>query len=512
MTILLAEDETQTRQSIARMLEAISGVELVDKAADGNTAIKMLKKYNYDILITDICMPGASGLDIIKFIRERNLNIELLIMSGYNNFEYAHQALKYHVMDYLLKPVDPMELTNIMLKLTANIASKTFNEKSSRTSFFNKLLNVENNLSTKKLLDEMNSLKIPTDFNLYMISFLMMQTSSGQMTAEQNDRMHGFLKNLRTYDVIAYDFPYQGFDSAILFMFNNTTVPKALEKAKEISVELENFIYNETNMHSTLFAAPPVSSLQMLFHIQQAARKRAIAEFNQTSPFILCQEMEPDKEAVTSSVRNFNNLIDNLLAITHTSEKEIREYVNKVAKEMKTLMLNSELDADRCMARFKLSLGNIVSEEQSSPELTTLMNDLLASEKLSTKKDCIERILLLVRQMKLENNVPVSKLICTHIENRIQSHLSEEDFTVLDAIEGLNYSENYIRYIFKHHTGMSIKEYIIKEKIEKAKQLLAEDIQIKKVAAMTGYNNQRYFACCFKSYTGMTPSEWKNQN
>ena len=81
---------------------------------------------------------------------------------------------------------------------------------------------------------------------------------------------------------------------------------------------------------------------------------------------------------------------------------------------------------------------------------------------------------------------------------------------IQDAIEGLNYSENYLRYIFSNTEGMSIKECIIRTRMEKAKTYIEEGLMIKDIAELTGYNNQRYFARCFKDYTGMTPTEWRD--
>ena len=101
------------------------------------------------------------------------------------------------------------------------------------------------------------------------------------------------------------------------------------------------------------------------------------------------------------------------------------------------------------------------------------------------------------------------KSMIEKIKETIKKNISNEDFTVSDAIKGISYSENYIRYIFSNSEGMSIKDYMIKIRMQKAFLLLKEGKPIKDVAEAAGYTNQRYFARYFKEYTGMTPSEWK---
>ena len=106
-------------------------------------------------------------------------------------------------------------------------------------------------------------------------------------------------------------------------------------------------------------------------------------------------------------------------------------------------------------------------------------------------------------------NIPLSDVLTGTIRRRVQENIANESFSIQDAIKGLNYSENYIRYIFTNSEGMTIKEYITSERMKHASALLEEGKAVKDVAESSGFSNQRYFAKCFKDFFGMTPTEYR---
>lgn len=117
-TILLAEDEVKIREGLKTILEdIIGGFQVVGEAANGKEAQRFLETQVPDVLITDIRMPEMQGLDLIHRIREVYPEIFIIIISGYSDFTYARSAIKYGVSDYLLKPVDRVELTLAMEKI-----------------------------------------------------------------------------------------------------------------------------------------------------------------------------------------------------------------------------------------------------------------------------------------------------------------------------------------------------------------------------------------------------------
>ncbi|HOO29087.1 MAG TPA: response regulator [Lachnospiraceae bacterium] len=116
--IVVAEDEALLLENLIQKIEAADlGFEVIGSAQTGIQAYELVEELNPDVLITDIRMPAMDGLSLIQKINESHPRMDCIITSGYSDFEYARTALKYHVYDYLLKPVDIEELKTVLKKL-----------------------------------------------------------------------------------------------------------------------------------------------------------------------------------------------------------------------------------------------------------------------------------------------------------------------------------------------------------------------------------------------------------
>lgn len=120
--VFLAEDEIVIRNGIKNSIEwEKEGYEFVGEAGDGELAYPMILKTKPDILITDIRMPFMDGLELSRLVRQELPDIRILILSGYDEFDYAKEAIKLRVAEYLLKPVSSAKLLGVLKEITASI-------------------------------------------------------------------------------------------------------------------------------------------------------------------------------------------------------------------------------------------------------------------------------------------------------------------------------------------------------------------------------------------------------
>ncbi len=123
--VLIADDEPKVSQLIKNLIQwEPLGLQLVGIANDGIKALEMIEMYRPDIVITDIRMPGFDGIELIKRAKLSHADIDFIIISGYQHFDYAHNAIKYNVKDYLLKPLKNKKLTARYRKSLKNIIEK----------------------------------------------------------------------------------------------------------------------------------------------------------------------------------------------------------------------------------------------------------------------------------------------------------------------------------------------------------------------------------------------------
>ena len=129
LKVVIADDEVRICQLIQALVNwEEMGMEIAGTANNGIDACEVIEKESPDILITDIRMPGCSGLELIEKIKKTKPELEIIIISGYAHFEYAQQAIRYGVGYYLLKPINKVELMGILEKLKNKIGERIDSE------------------------------------------------------------------------------------------------------------------------------------------------------------------------------------------------------------------------------------------------------------------------------------------------------------------------------------------------------------------------------------------------
>ena len=132
---LLVDDEALTREAISENIPwAELGFELIASCENGREAMEQMEKTTPDLLLTDICMPYVDGIELARYVHEHHPDTRTVIISGYDEFEYAKQAVRYQVMEYILKPITPTELMEVLGRVR-----KSLDEKNARSKTLKKL-------------------------------------------------------------------------------------------------------------------------------------------------------------------------------------------------------------------------------------------------------------------------------------------------------------------------------------------------------------------------------------
>lgn len=117
--VILVDDEPIIKQSLQKLIEQTSDFHVVGVAENGKEALQLAKRYSPKLIITDIRMPIMDGLELMKIAKEYNSSVEIILLTGYAEFEFARQAVKLGAIDYLLKPIEPDLLANALDKIRA---------------------------------------------------------------------------------------------------------------------------------------------------------------------------------------------------------------------------------------------------------------------------------------------------------------------------------------------------------------------------------------------------------
>jgi len=182
--VLLVDDEMIIRQGLRVLIDWKSlGLELVAEAENGESALKLIKEFKPHILITDVKMPKMNGLELIKEINAMGLNIKTIIISGYDDFAYVKEALKYGVYEYILKPIRESDIVSILKDVVRDMdhtiirsINSSESEKLMKDNLFNRLIN--NSITTIDFLEKARFLNMDVSDKPYRVMTVEIDGSS----------------------------------------------------------------------------------------------------------------------------------------------------------------------------------------------------------------------------------------------------------------------------------------------------------------------------------------------
>lgn len=192
LQILLVEDETNLRSRFRKLLEnVIGGCQVVGEVSNGLEALEWLKTNVTEIVITDIRMKDMNGIDLMKRLKEQNPSMPVVIISGYSDFTFVREALRYEVTDYLLKPLDRVELTQVIQKLTNKLKGNNLIPIEQRAGVEILSTNTTNTVSVNEVKERQIIRKIKA-----IIESRLEQDISLQYLADQVNLNHRYLSVL----------------------------------------------------------------------------------------------------------------------------------------------------------------------------------------------------------------------------------------------------------------------------------------------------------------------------
>jgi DNA-binding NarL/FixJ family response regulator len=152
MKILIADDHSIVREGLKQYVKTLDEVKLIDEAVNGNEAWAKIKEGDYDLVILDVSMPGMSGLDVLRNIKERNLQTRVLILTVHPQEQYAIHAFKMGASGYLSKDSAFEELTLAIKKIASGgrYVASAFAEKLAFNGFDSDTHTLHENLSERE--------------------------------------------------------------------------------------------------------------------------------------------------------------------------------------------------------------------------------------------------------------------------------------------------------------------------------------------------------------------------
>ena len=211
--LLLVDDEILVREAIAGNIHWKElGYELVSTCENGKEAITYIKENKVDVVLTDVCMPFIDGIELSKYIHINNLEIDVIIFSGYNEFEYAQKAIRYGVSEYLSKPITSYELSEVLINLKKRLDKKKEIEnefKKINKSYFKNLILIQSKIIKNLIMGneleesrkEIEEYGINIDYLAYRVAIIEIDIYSDSYNTDKDKIKQGDMKSFVIYNI-----------------------------------------------------------------------------------------------------------------------------------------------------------------------------------------------------------------------------------------------------------------------------------------------------------------------
>lgn len=521
MKILIVDDEALIRQKLNRIVEeVVHGMHTIIAVSDSAQALSVVDQEQPEIILTDIRMPGVTGIELARHVHEKGYHAKVIFITGYSEFQYARAGIEYQVSDYLLKPVDEKEAAKCVRNAIADYSRERRHEEMYRVfqTYFAEHLEEVRQQFVEKLLFQPASLskqqteiqkqQLQMEFQDYRLAALVFSTERNLFEEESYyEYMIGQYFKKKYENVLSYDL------GGVLYLLwpceeqrekTGWEFCKKIEKAK---AELEKAY----PIHLTFGVS---SSSDNLAEIQilkkQVLRCLEYGKSVDRAGIITIEEI-PDSYGQDT----YFDIMDEITRLIQFLRCGDRDKVKKAAEQV----LNG---ADKKSGGFlenmiELIISNVNIFLDSVPlepgEKENLQNTV--EYKIHAQSDSAMRVECLKYWLEYVSD-SIHNLQSGEQNRFIQSVYDYIDKNFQNPIGLANVSEyvsrnpSYVSRLIKQCTGKNFSQILMNRRVEEAKKLLrSTTLKVTQIAEQVGYPNIQYFNRVFSGQVNMSPGEYR---
>ena len=541
LKIFLAEDEVVVRETIKRMIpwEEL-GFELVGEAADGEMALPLLIRQQPDLLITDIKMPFMDGLTLARLAKKEIPGLKVVILSGYDDFNYAKQAIGIGVEDYLLKPITKNALIERLSEIRSRYEHEKTQkeyyekfqremqayEKNSRRDFFEALVGGSMDMMEVYKRAEKLGLDIVAEaYNVLIFTMNCDEDFSGQRD-EYSSWEAESLELLENF--------FAGHSSAMLFRSNIFSYGVLLKGQRETIEEntracvdeIRKILSRQDGRREWFLAVGQsvdrLSQIQKSYHTaSRAFSQRYLYDEN----ILYYDEMEtmehPGGQAETEDNAYLQKVDVNALnpailqkflsnGLQEETENFVKDYFYAIGQEpMESLVFRNYviLNVRFSVISFIKGLGCDTNEMESADTEEVLAE---SGKNMESAIAYAKKMISQAIEIRDQNSGNKNRSILKTAVDFIDSHYMDEEISLNTVANVANVSSNHFSALFSQNMGQTFIEYLTSLRMNKAKELLrCTGMRSSEIAGEIGYKDAHYFSYLFKKTQGMTPSDYR---
>ncbi|MFB9276111.1 response regulator [Cohnella cellulosilytica] len=527
--IMLVDDEAEVREGIRnRIAWQEHGYDCVGDYENGMDALEAAELLKPDVVLTDINMPFMDGLELTRQLAERLPWTKVVILTGYDDFDYAQRAVKLSVKDFILKPITREELIGVL----DSIKGELDEEKDRRENLVRlerqlreslpvlKERFLERMVGTSIGLGEMAQRMAYFGLNLPGPAYVVLAADADHFgeAAPDADRellrfaLHNIVQEIAARE--AESAVFRSREEKAVCILSGGADDRLFDRAQALAEEIRRSVETYLRFTVTVGIGLPVSGLA---DIRQAYRS-AVAALDYrvllgTNRVISITDLEGRRGLSADTTGDWERRL--VIGVKTGSAEETEQAAAAIVSQLKTAAPSIEQAYVR-IQKLIVSLLNALEESGAgaglfgdgvNPITEVYRFKTLDEIELWLKELCGESI-----RMLAEKRSDMARGFMVKAEAYIRDNFADPGLSLKTVCEIVHMSNSYFSAMFKARTGKTFVEYLTWHRVEKAKELLAAtDLKSYEIAAEVGYADPHYFSVLFKKATGDTPTEYRNR-
>ena len=520
--VLLVDDEEDIRVGISRKMDWEGlGFTLVGEAENGREALELAEVLSPDVVLTDIKMPFLDGLELCRILSGRLPASRFVIFSGFDEFQYAKQAIQMNVFEYILKPISAEELSGVLRKLRETLDTERTQRQNTellrrryeeslpvlRELFCTQLL--EGSIPPEEAVDRAARLELDLSGEAWVAALASIEGTTDRREMLALALRQLLEEGLQLPGCRCRAFLY-GDGAAVLAAFQGTGSIYTFIEALERVCALTQSYLGQT---LTIGVGTPCAEVGGLPQSAEGARSAlAYRGLEGTGRVIYIGDLEP--EAGISLSFDENDERELSAAVKLGGQQEVQEVVDRLTRRLRASGLGAGqwnlffLELLTCLLRLARGAG-LDLEEVFGPGFTGAVQASDFSSPGALGEWCLERCLRIQALIRRQRTDSAGRTV-ERAREFIREHYGESDLSVERLCDHLHLSSAYFSTLFKKGTGMSFTAYVTVVRMEAAAEALKNsEEKTYLIARQCGYEDANYFSYVFKRHFGVSPTKYR---
>lgn len=527
-SVLFVDDEEEVFQVIMKKLDWESmGFRIAGYARNGVEALEMAEELQIDVVMTDIQMPYMDGLTFCKKLKELYRKTKIIIFSGFDEFEYAREAIKIEAEEYILKPINAIELRQVFARIKTNL-DQEMDEKRNidklQEYYLESLPVLQDNFLISLVdgrigRDQIQKYAADYQVSLHGPCFVVTVIHISKPDSDGgNESMDPFLQTIAVKKLVEEQLS-SAWDSRSVIYLGDILMLTQLPKEEDVTRftdemdKLCRMAKRICNAGMTAGIGYPCHRPELIYVSYQGA-KTAVSYrvlYGNTRAINIA---ETDPKENTDILWEESCIQDIFKKIKMGGEgelrKAVREFSARLAGSRMSLQKYRLLLMELVTEIFRFCGNNQMNQDEIFGENSDIYNQVLQLESAEAFCGWLEESCIRMQKRVLYERQDTTKSFVTKAIEYVKEHYGDQDLSIETICSHLSVSAAYFSTVFKKETGKTFINYLTDYRMEQALELLlTKDEKTYIIAEKVGYSDSNYFSYVFKKQFGMSPSKYK---